>query len=48
VPRVRGDFDGVPINALGFAGCLFVSDHDRLATIRRAGPMAVLRAVSGA
>jgi sulfate adenylyltransferase (ADP) / ATP adenylyltransferase len=48
VPRVRADFAGVPVNALGFAGSLFVSDHAGLATIRRAGPMAVLRAVSGA
>ena len=44
--RVRGDFRGVFINAIGFAGSLFVRDDAQLATIKRAGPMAALRAVS--
>lgn len=47
VPRMREDFNGVAINALGFAGLLFAHDDARLATIKRAGPMAALRAVSG-
>jgi ATP adenylyltransferase len=47
VPRVREDFNGVPINALGFAGLLLVHDDARFATIKRAGPMAALKAVSG-
>ena len=47
-PRVREDFNGVPINALGFAGSLYVRDDAQLATIKRAGPMAALQVVTGA
>ena len=46
-PRVKGDFKRVPINALGFAGSLFVRDDAQLAAIKRAGPMAALREVTG-
>jgi len=46
VPRVREDFRGVPINALGFAGLLVAQDDARFATLKRVGPMAVLKAVS--
>jgi ATP adenylyltransferase len=46
-PRVREDFNGVAINALGFAGSLYVRDDAQLATIKRAGPMAALQAVTG-
>jgi ATP adenylyltransferase len=46
-PRVKGDFRRVPINALGFAGSLFVRDDAQLATIKHAGPMAALRDVTG-
>lgn len=45
VPRVREHFDSISINALGFAGSLFVRDEAQLAAVKRAGPMAVLRAV---
>jgi ATP adenylyltransferase len=47
VPRTREHFGATSINALGFAGSLFVRDADALAALRIAGPMAALRAVSG-
>ena len=47
VPRLCERFCGVAINALGFAGSLFVRDDAQLETIKRVGPMAALRAVSG-
>jgi ATP adenylyltransferase len=47
VPRVAECVDGVSINALGFAGSLFVKDGAALAAIRRRGPMAVLCAAAG-
>lgn len=47
VPRVCERFEGVAINALGFAGSLFVRDDGQLETIERLGPMTALRAVSG-
>jgi ATP adenylyltransferase len=46
VPRCREEFAGISINALGFAGSLFVKDREQLATLRSRGPMAVLRAVT--
>lgn len=46
VPRSRECFEGISINALGFAGSLFVKNEDELARVRRAGPMAVLAAVA--
>lgn len=45
VPRTREHFDSISINALGFAGSLFVRDGSQLEAVRRAGPMAVLRSV---
>jgi ATP adenylyltransferase len=47
VPRVAECFGSVSVNALGFAGSLFVKDRERLEAVRAAGPMAVLRAVAG-
>lgn len=47
VPRVRECFDSVSINALGFAGSLFVRDAEQLAAVKRAGPMTVLKHVAG-
>jgi sulfate adenylyltransferase (ADP) / ATP adenylyltransferase len=47
VPRQCEDFRGVAINALGFAGSLFVRDEKQLAVIVGAGPMAALAAVAG-
>lgn len=47
VPRRREHFDSISVNALGFAGSLFVRDAAQLAAVKRAGPMAVLHAVAG-
>jgi ATP adenylyltransferase len=47
VPRVAECFGSVSVNALGFAGSLFVQDRERLEEVRAAGPMAVLRAAAG-
>jgi sulfate adenylyltransferase (ADP) / ATP adenylyltransferase len=46
VPRSREHFGEISINALGFAGSLFVRDLSQLRSVQEAGPMAVLRAVS--
>ena len=43
VPRRKERFDSIAVNALGFAGSLFVRDEAQLALLKRAGPMAVLR-----
>ncbi|MCK7580390.1 MAG: hypothetical protein MZV65_35265 [Chromatiales bacterium] len=48
VPRCREDFEGISVNALGFAGSLFVKDRAQLAKLRHWGPMAALRAVGQA
>ncbi len=47
VPRLQECFRGVSINALGFAGSLFVKDRTQLELIRAEGPMRVLAAVAG-
>jgi sulfate adenylyltransferase (ADP) / ATP adenylyltransferase len=46
VPRSRERFGTISINALGFAGSLFVRDEEELQDLREAGPMRALRAVS--
>ena len=46
VPRRQEGEMGISINALGFAGSLFVRDQVQLALLRRRGPLAVLRAVT--
>lgn len=46
VPRAREFFDGVSINALGYAGSLFVRNHEQLELVRLKGPMTALREVS--
>ncbi len=46
VPRSRESFDGVSVNALGFAGSLFVRDRRQMRTVEDAGPMTVLRHVA--
>jgi len=46
VPRAAEHFRDVSINALGFAGSLFVRDEARLREVIETGPMNVLRAVS--
>ena len=47
VPRTREDFEGLSVNALGFAGSLFAKDAAGLARLKAAGPAAVLRHVAG-
>jgi len=46
VPRSRERFGTISINALGFAGSLFVRDEEEMQDLRDAGPMRALRAVS--
>lgn len=46
VPRARERFGSISVNALGFAGSLFVRDDAELAALARAGPMAALTAVA--
>jgi ATP adenylyltransferase len=45
VPRSRECVASISINALGFAGSLFVRDRTQLETVRRLGPLSLLRAV---
>jgi ATP adenylyltransferase len=47
VLRLQECFRGVSINALGFAGSLFVKDRAQLELIGAEGPMRVLAAVAG-
>lgn len=47
VPRRCERFEGVSVNALGFAGSLVVASRAALGRLRAAGPLAALRAVSG-
>jgi len=46
VPRRIECFSSISVNALGFAGSLFVKNEDDAALIRDAGPFQVLRSVS--
>jgi ATP adenylyltransferase len=46
VPRTRERFGTISVNALGFAGSLFVRDAAEMDALRAAGPMSVLRAVA--
>jgi ATP adenylyltransferase len=48
VPRRAEVVDGISVNALGFAGSLFVKDAEGLAAVRRRGPMALLCEAAGA
>ncbi|WP_025597140.1 ATP adenylyltransferase family protein [Burkholderia sp. WSM2230] len=47
VPRRAERAEGIAVNALGFAGSLFVRDDMQMQTIRELGPMNVLRRVAG-
>ncbi len=47
VPRGKEFFRGISVNALGFAGSLFVKDRQQLEVVRTAGPMYILQAVAG-
>ena len=46
VPRSREKFGTTSLNALAFAGSLFVRDEEEMQDVRDAGPMRVLKAVS--
>jgi ATP adenylyltransferase len=46
VPRSREKFGSISVNALGFAGSLFVRDDAEMRRLREAGPMSVLREVA--
>jgi sulfate adenylyltransferase (ADP) / ATP adenylyltransferase len=48
VPRSRGSVEGVPVNALGFAGSLFVRDEAQMRVIDRLGPMKLLQQAAAA
>lgn len=45
VPRTRAECEGIPVNALAFAGAMLARDRAQLARLRELGPRAVLRAV---
>lgn len=45
VPRAREEALGISVNALGFAGSLFVKNEEQLARLQREGPLALLRGV---
>jgi ATP adenylyltransferase len=45
VPRSREHFGPVSVNALGFAGSMFVRDDAEMRAVRQAGPMRVLAGV---
>ena len=47
VPRSQEFFEGISINALGFAGSFFVRNEDQLHTLRMRGPMTALQGVVG-
>ncbi len=47
VPRVEECFRGVSVNALGFAGSIFVKDRTQIGVIRAPGPMYMLQVVAG-
>jgi ATP adenylyltransferase len=46
VPRAQEHFGAISINALGFAGSLFVRDQSQMQALREGGPMNALRAVT--
>jgi ATP adenylyltransferase len=46
VPRSREHFGTISINALGFAGSLFVRDDAEMRALRTAGPMGALKSVA--
>lgn len=46
VPRTRGFFRGIEVNALGFSGTLLVRTPEQLVFLERAGPMTLLRNVA--
>jgi len=47
VPRARERWEGISVNALGYAGSLLVRDRAQLARLREAGPLRVLAVLAG-
>jgi ATP adenylyltransferase len=48
VPRSREKHEHISVNALGFAGSLFVRHPEQIESVRRIGPLALLAAVAHA
>ncbi|MCU7931776.1 MAG: phosphorylase [Candidatus Thiodiazotropha sp. (ex Codakia rugifera)] len=46
VPRSQEQYKGISVNALGYVGSLFVKDRNGLETVRKYGPMNLLKTVS--
>jgi len=46
VPRSRERFEGISVNALGFAGALLVKREEDVERVRRCGPMTALRGLA--
>ncbi len=46
VPRSRERYEGISVNALGFAASLFVRDPAQIETVRRMGPLSLLTHVA--
>ncbi|WP_040655924.1 ATP adenylyltransferase family protein [Rubidibacter lacunae] len=46
VPRTHAEYQGIPVNALGFAGTLFARNRAQFELLRTLGPRSVLQAVS--
>ena len=46
LPRTRGFFHSIEVNALGFAGSLLVRGPEQMAFVKREGPMTLLRNVA--
>ena len=46
VPRQQDEWDGISVNALGFAGTLFVKNIQQQARLVEFGPLALLEAVA--
>lgn len=47
VPRLQEHFESISLNALAFVGSLLVKNREQLERVRKVGPMAMLRAVTG-
>jgi len=46
VPRSREHYRSISVNAMGFAGSLFVRDEAELALVEETGPMSLLQEVA--
>ena len=46
VPRLQESYDNISVNALGFAGSLFVRNQEELQLLRSVGPMRILEHVA--